>query len=201
MDRGDWDARYAAAQLVWGRGPNRFVEEAFASAAPGGRALDLACGEGRNAIFLAARGWTVTALDFSAVAIERARSLAREAGVAVDFRVDDVVVRRPEYGAYDLVLIAYLQLPMAAFGRVLDHAATALRVRGELFMIGHALRNLREGSGGPRDARVLWDPDGVAGMLEELGFDVRRCEEVLRPVAEPPGSAPAIDLLVRARRR
>ena len=68
-----WDTRYAAHDLVWGAAPNRFVEEAFAAAPARGRALDLACGEGRNSIWLAERGWQVTGVDFSSVAIERAR--------------------------------------------------------------------------------------------------------------------------------
>ena len=89
MQKSDWDARYSAKDLVWGRDPNRFVAEALADAEPG-RALDLACGEGRNAIWLASLGWQVTGVDFSDVAIERARKLAGSRSVQVDFRVADV---------------------------------------------------------------------------------------------------------------
>ena len=62
MDAGDWDARYAASELVWGAEPNRFVVEEFTAVAPG-RAVDLGAGEGRNALWLAERGWLVTAVD------------------------------------------------------------------------------------------------------------------------------------------
>src|ERR1700754_3536553 len=75
MDADAWDERYAATELVWSAGPNRFVEEECADLQPG-RALDLAAGEGRNALWLAERGWSATAVDFSAVALDRARSLA-----------------------------------------------------------------------------------------------------------------------------
>jgi len=68
MDAADWDARYTDSELVWGAPPNRYVVE-HTTALPMGRALDLACGEGRNALWLATRGWQVTGLDYSAVAL------------------------------------------------------------------------------------------------------------------------------------
>ena len=76
MDSQDWDQRYDQADLVWSEGPNRFVEE-IARELPAGRALDLACGEGRNAIWLARQGWTVTGVDFSAVAIREGATPGR----------------------------------------------------------------------------------------------------------------------------
>jgi SAM-dependent methyltransferase len=201
MQREDWDARYAASDLVWGIEPNRFVAEAFAERPAFGHALDLACGEGRNAIWLASLGWSVTAVDFSGVALERARSLAERAGVVVDWVLADVAGWRPEPGAFDLVLISYLQVPPGDLRAVVGHAASALRAGGgELFMIGHAVRNLEEGVGGPRDVRVLWDPDTLAGLLREHGLAVDRCEEVLRPVADGDPERPAIDVLAQARR-
>ena len=105
MEPADWDARYAATQRVWSAAPNQFVA-AELSELPPGRALDLAAGEGRNAIWLAERGWQVTAIDFSAVAIERGRS----SGVDVDWVVGDVATHLLP-SAVDLVLISYLQLP------------------------------------------------------------------------------------------
>ena len=82
MDRHDWDARYAGEQLVWSAEPNRFLV-AEVDGLPPGRALDVACGEGRNAIWLAEHGWMVTAVDFSAVAIDKGRRLAAARDVAV----------------------------------------------------------------------------------------------------------------------
>ena len=75
MDSEAWDERYAATELVWSAEPNQFVAAECADLAPG-RAVDLAAGEGRNAIWLAGRGWAVTAVDFSSVALERGRRLA-----------------------------------------------------------------------------------------------------------------------------
>src|SRR5690348_11340917 len=111
MDAGVWDERYAASDLVWGSGPNRFVA-AELEGLPPGRALDVACGEGRNAIWLAVHGWDVVGVDFSSVGIERARHLAAEAGVAdrSSFIVGDVVAGALPPGPYDAVVVAYLQL-------------------------------------------------------------------------------------------
>ncbi len=196
--RARWDERYAASELVWGAEPNRFVAEAFADVPARGRALDLACGEGRNAIWLAERGWQATGVDFSAVAIDRARERAARRDVSVRFLEADVVTWEPEPDAYGLVLIAYLQIPGDAFRRVLRHAARALAPGGELFAIGHAVRNLNEGTGGPQDEAVLWEPSALAAELARLGLEVTVAEHLERPVAEAP--RPAIDARVRARR-
>ena len=98
MDSSGWDARYGAApELVWTAEPNRFVVEELAGLRPG-RALDLAAGEGRNAVWLAERGWEVTAVDFSAVAATRGQQLARERGVDVTWVVADLLGYAPLAG-------------------------------------------------------------------------------------------------------
>jgi len=201
LDRSDWDARYAATDLLWGAGPNRFVAAELESRTPQGRALDLACGEGRNAIWLAEQGWTVTAADFSDVAIERARKLAAGRGVEVEWLCADLASYEPPAGVFQLVLIAYLQLPGAELRGVLTRAAAALAPASELLMIGHARRNLSEGVGGPRDPAVLWTPDGIGGALRALGLSVERCEHVQRVVDTPDGPREAVDVLARAARR
>src|SRR5690606_39971361 len=89
MDSKAWDERYRATGLVWGAGPNRFVVEQTEGLAHG-RALDLAAGEGRNAVWLAERGWRVTAVDFSPVAVERGRRIAAERGADVEWAAADV---------------------------------------------------------------------------------------------------------------
>jgi SAM-dependent methyltransferase len=202
MDHLDWDARYASADLVWGAEPNRFVVEELGAMPPRGRALDLACGEGRNAIWLAEQGWDVTAVDFSRVAIERARQLASKRGVAVEWVREDLLSYAPEPRAFGLALIAYLQVPGPDLRRVLDGAASALAPDGELVMIGHARRNLEGGWGGPRDPEVLWTPEALDEALRARGLHVVRCEHVRRPVdsGTPADGREAIDVLVRAQR-
>jgi SAM-dependent methyltransferase len=189
----DWDRRYAEKELVWSAGPNRFLAAEAADLTPG-RALDLACGEGRNALWLAERGWQVTAVDFSRVAVEKGRRIAAERGVDVEFVVADLLEYEPAAAAYDLTIVFYLQLAADELSTVLARAAAALAPGGTFLLVGHDLRNLTEGHGGPQDASVLYTPEDVVASLGDL--EVERAEPVERPV----DGAVAIDALVRARR-
>ncbi|ASW55823.1 bifunctional 2-polyprenyl-6-hydroxyphenol methylase/3-demethylubiquinol 3-O-methyltransferase UbiG [Plantactinospora sp. KBS50] len=198
MDSAQWDARYAGSpDLVWTAQPNRFVVEATTPLPPG-RALDLAAGEGRNAIWLAGRGWQVTAVDFSAVAVERGRELARRGGVDVTWQVADVTTYQPEADGYDLVLIAYLHLPAPVLAPVLRRAAGAVRPGGTFVLVGHDLANLTGGTGGPQDPAVLHTPESVTAHLP--GLRVARAGTVRRPVQTDGGSIDALDTLVVANR-
>lgn len=199
MDREAWNQRYRAEALVWGTEPNRFVAEVLGEREPAGRALDLGCGEGRNGIWLAKRGWSVIGVDYSEVAIERARRLAAAEGVEVEWVCADVTSYETAPGLFALVFVSYLQVRKEARRIVLQRAAAALAPGGELFMIGHALRNLTEGVGGPRDPSVLWDPEEIAAEVRSVGLRVERCEEVLRLVDAETGAREAIDVLVEAR--
>jgi SAM-dependent methyltransferase len=194
MSSGEWDRRYAGTELVWSAEPNRFVAEALAELPPG-RALDLGAGEGRNAIWLAGLGWRVTAVDFSAVALEKARALAAANQVKVEWVRADVLTYPAEPGGFDLVVLAYLQLPPEERATVLRIAATALAPGGALFLVAHDLTNLTDGVGGPQFPEVLYTPDEVIAALP--GFEIRRAERARRVV---PGHEPAeaIDTLVLA---
>lgn len=196
MDRDAWDAAYAAAPgLVWTARPNRFVVEAVGDLPPG-RALDLAAGEGRNAVWLAERGWRVVAVDFSAVALARGRELAGERGVQVSWVEADVRGHPLDPAAFDLVVVAYLHLPAAEFAGVLHRAAGALAPGGTLVVVGHDRANLTGGVGGPRDPAVLYTPEELAAEL--AGLRVHRAETVRRPVTVDDGPVDALDTLVVA---
>ena len=195
MSSAYWDAKYSATPLLWSAGPNRRVEAELADLPPG-RALDVACGEGRNALWLASLGWTVTGVDHSDVALGRARGLAAERELDVTFLEADLVTWEPEPAVYDLVLVLFLQLPAADRRVVLHRAAAALAPGGTLFVLGHDLTNLTDGHGGPQDPAVLFTPDDV--VAEVAGLTIERAERVLRDVDG--ADRPAIDALVRARR-
>lgn len=189
MDAVEWDARYAAADLVWSAEPNRFLPPAVEGIAPG-RALDLACGEGRNAIWLARAGWEVVGVDFSPVAIEKARRLAGD--TPVDFRVADVTTF--DAGTFDLVLLFYVHLPPAESAAMWSRAVASVAPGGRLFAVGHAVRNLTDGHGGPQYPEILWDADAISPALAQL--DVVEFGERTRPVDG--AERPAIDLVVSA---
>lgn len=199
MDARDWDARYAASDLVWSAGPNQFVVEEITDLVPG-RALDIAAGEGRNAIWLAQEGWRVTALDFSPVGVDKGRRGAVAAGVEVVWILADATTWEPPPQAFDLVLVAYLQLPRAALRAALGRAAAAVAPGGTLLVIGHDRDNLERGHGGPPDPEVLLDADTVADDLEAAGLQLVAAGQVEREVETDDGRRTAIDCLVRALR-
>ena len=195
--REDWNARYAASELLWTAEPNRRFASEVEDLAPG-RALDLACGEGRNAVWLAERGWRTTGVDFSDVALAKAERLAASRGVEVEWVLADVLEHEPERGAFELVAVLYLQLPHEQLAEVLHTSVGALAPGGTLVVLGHDTTNLTHGHGGPRDASVLFTPEDVVPHLERLV--VERAEKVPRTVPLEDGEATAIDALVRARR-
>jgi SAM-dependent methyltransferase len=193
VDVQGWNRRYAEKELVWSAGPNRFLAAEAADLEPG-RALDLACGEGRNALWLAGRGWRVTAVDFSDVAVDKGRRIAAQRGVDVDFVVADLADYDPGEAAFELVIVFYLQLPAGELAAVLRRAARAVAPGGTFLLVGHDLRNLEDGWGGPRDPSVLTTPEDVVASLG--GLEIVRAEPVERPVED--AGAVAIDALVRA---
>lgn len=140
MDAHDWDARYAGDELTWGAAADPAVV-ALATALPAGRALDLGCGEGRNALWLANRGWRVTAVDFSTVALTKGHRAAAHSPRSVRDRVDWVradVTQVELPPNYDLVLLSYLHLPRSPRRALLRRAAAALAPGGTLLLLGHS---------------------------------------------------------------
>jgi SAM-dependent methyltransferase len=195
--REDWNERYAQKELVWTAEPNRRFAAEVEELEPG-RALDLACGEGRNAVWLAERGWRVTGVDFSDVALAKAAELAASRGVEVDRVVADVLDYRPDARAFDLVAVPYLQLPRDELLHALETAADAVAPGGTLLVLGHDTTNLTRGHGGPKDASVLYTAADVVPALRDLV--VERAEAVERTVPLADGEAVAIDAFVRAHR-
>lgn len=188
-DAQHWDERYAASDRLWSGDPNPTVAQIVGPMAPG-RALDLGAGEGRHAVWLARSGWQVTAVDFSAIGLGRGRSAP--GGEAVDWIVADVREWRPPPAtAYDLILVAFLHLADDVFGRLAEWLAPG----GAVVVIGHALRNLTDGVGGPQDPAILNTPEQLREKAR--GLQVLRCEEVERTAAD---GATAIDVVLVARR-
>lgn len=199
MDSSAWDARYASTPgLLWNSEPNRYVAEELADLPPG-RALDLAAGEGRNAVWLAARGWDVTAVDFSRVAIERGQRFAAERGTTVKWIIADLRGYQPPARAYDAVLVIYLHLPAQDQTRVLANAAAAVAPGGTVLVVGHDPSNLTEGVGGPQDPDLLHSPEMIANALS--GLEITRAETTRRPVATDEGTRDALDAVVVGVRR
>jgi SAM-dependent methyltransferase len=198
-----WDDRYAASELVWSASPNLWVEQLVADLPPGS-ALDLAGGEGRNSLWLAERGWQTTIVDFSQVALDRARQLAesrlgQDAGRVRTERAD-VLVYTPEEHGYDLVLVVYLHLPPAQRRAVLRRAASAVAANGRLLIVGHDRDNPASGVGGPQNPAVLYSPADIVEDLAGTGLHIGQAQQVQRPVNTDTGPRDALDCLVLADR-
>ena len=209
MDAHAWDERYAATDLVWSREPNQFVAAELADLPPG-TAVDLAAGEGRNAIWLASRGWSAVAVDFSQVALDKGARLAADdpRGLDVTWVRADATTWEPAEPV-DLVVVAYLQVPAGDRRRAVRNAAGMLRPGGTFLLVAHDSTNLTDGTGGPQDPAVLMTAQDVVGDLTstaDLGVEVLRAERVAREVTAADGHGgeerrTAWDCLVRVVRR
>ena len=199
MDREHWDERYSGDELVWTSTPNEFLVSEVADLPPG-RAVDLACGEGRNAVWLAERGWSVTGVDFSPVGLAKAQRMAESRQVDVrwvELAVEDWTA--PPNG-FDLVAVFYLQLPQPQRSVALTAALASVAPGGTLLVVAHDHDNLTRGFGGPQDAAVLYSVGDVTDVAEANGLIIERAEQVIRLVATESGNRKAIDTLVRALR-
>jgi SAM-dependent methyltransferase len=204
MTSSTWKQRYQQIELVWSASANIWVQEVTQDLPPGW-ALDIAAGEGRNALWLADRGWQVTAVDFSTVALQRARSLAekhlgQDAGRLVTLEAD-VQTWVPEARSYDLVLMVYLHLPEQERRPVMRAAAEAVAPGGTLLVVGHDLENLTSGHGGPQNPAVLYRPSDIVADIEPSQLVVVRHETAVRSATNALGQqVDALDALVVARR-
>ena len=185
-----WDERYAAGS-VWSKGPNAWIERTVGHLDPG-TAVDLGAGEGRNALWLAELGWEVTAVDFSAVGFATGRTRAAELGLDIEWVVADATSwSSPQQ--VDLVVIAYLQLPVDDLARALEAAAGYLAPGGTLALVAHDRDNLTRGTGGPQDATLLTTVDELKAAAS--GLEILTCEQVTRETA----AGVAIDVVLVAR--
>ena len=167
VDAADWDRKYEGRELVYGEAPNATLVE-VATTLERGRALDLASGQGRNAIWLATRGWTVDAVDFSSVALTKASRVAASAPRSVRERLTWVhadVTQLSTEPNYDLVLMFYLHLPPNERRAAVSTAVSALKPDGILMILGHHTANIESGIGGPQEAEILYTPEDLASDI------------------------------------
>jgi len=199
VDRRDWDRRHREREFIEHLDPNRFLVPEVEGLTPG-RALDLAAGAGRNAVWLATLGWAVTAVDWSEVALGKGRLLAERHAVEVEWILADLREWEPSSRAFDLVLVAYLQPAAEERHAVWRRAAEAVAEGGRLIVIGHDADNFTRGWGGPSDPASLYTAEEVVEVVG-VALEVVRAEQVLRPVEAEEGPRQAVDNVVVAVRR
>jgi 2-polyprenyl-3-methyl-5-hydroxy-6-metoxy-1,4-benzoquinol methylase len=195
MEKEEWDRRYRENDLVWGWAPNELLAREVGDLHPG-RSLDMACGEGRNAIWLASIGWKSTGIDFSSEGIKKGMQMANQLGVEVEWLEADLRKWEPPESAYDLIVSLYVHMMPDEIGRVHRNAVTALAPGGTMIVIGHDLTNLTDGYGGPPSPDVLFTPEQTAKDLDLLVIE--KAERAKRTVKTDEGEKTAIDTLVRA---
>ena len=190
---GDWDERYATAEQIWSGDPNGALVAEVSGLAPG-TALDVGCGEGADAVWLARNGWRVTALDVSRVALERAERHARDAGVSVSW-IRSGLVEAP-LGTYDLVSAQYPALERTPTNDAERALMGAVEPGGVLLLVHHYLEPGSVHGFDPEDY-VL--PKDVVAMLDEH-WRVETDERRPRFVKGGAGAGHAKDIVLKARR-
>ena len=197
----EWDARYGEREAgLWSGQPNGRLVAEVAGLSPG-RALDIGCGEGADAIWLVRSGWTVTAIDISKVAIGRAREAGELAGVTVEWLVGDVLGVPFPARSFDLVSLQYPALPKNAGEQAVRTLLDMVRPGGVLLAVYHDLddehcEHMKSRGVDPAD---YVGADDIAQMLED-DFTVEL--HAVEPRIDPPPDTPHVaDVVLRARRR
>jgi len=197
-----WDARYAESPRVWSGRPNqRLVEEV--SDLPPGRAIDVGCGEGADAVWLATRGWQVTALDVSEIALERVREHARESGVAdrVETLHHDLVAGGRLTGGWDLVSVFFFHPLPEAFAELYGGLAALVVPGGTLLVVGHHPSDVDSGARRPHGGQLLFTPEQVVELLDPDAWEVVTAAAPAREIPGDDGPVTVHDSVVRAVRR
>lgn len=176
-----WDDRFAEPGYAYGSEPNDFVR-ACAGAIPPGRVICLGEGQGRNAVFLATRGFDVTAMDQSRVGLERARALAHERGVTIATVAADLAEFELAPGAWQGIVSVFIHLPSALRRPVHERVVAGLAPGGVFVFEAYVPAQLELKSGGPEDLDRLPPLAALVAELDGLQFEIAR--EVERDVTE-----------------
>jgi len=197
--RETWDARFDRDDYIFGLAPNVFLAAQRSRLAAGQRALCVADGEGRNSVWLAQQGLTVTAFDIAPRGVAKARALAARAGVEIDFRVASVEEWAWTPEVYDVVAAIFVQFAAPAVRqRMFDGMLLTLKPGGWLLLQGYTPRQLDYRTGGPPNADHLYTPRLLrdAFAAHEI-VELREHDDVLAEGTQHAGMSALIDCVVR----
>ena len=171
-----WDQRFAADDYVFGTDPAKALLKLETYLVPGGKTLVVADGEGRNSVYLASKGFDVTATDYSEVGLAKAGRLADERNVSVHYVVEDIFERDWSSEQYDNVVAVFIQfVPPSHMTKVLSGLATALKPYGTLLVHGYTPKQVEFGTGGPTNPEHMYTEAVLRDVYQHL--DIRLCEE------------------------
>lgn len=204
FDQEAWEERYRSSGAVWSGRPNPQLVDEAADLAPGS-ALEVGSGEGADALWLAARGWRVTEVDFSATALARAAAHAADQGPDVAGRVSwvqaDLTAWTPSAGAFDLVSAHFFHLPQEQRRTLFARLADAVSPGGTLLIVGHSALDLQTTMHRPDIPGMFWTAPEVADSLDPGQWEVVVVEDRPRQARDPEGREVTLhDAVLRARR-
>lgn len=179
-----WEERFASTpEYVYGTDPNDFLVEAVSGLAPG-RALCLAEGEGRNAVYLASLGFAVTSVELTAAGVAKTKALAKARGVEVDAQQGDLATVQLGDARYDLVVSIFAHCEEAIRIALHRALASALVPGGRFVLEAYTPDQIGRGTGGPQERSVAMDLERLRGEL--IGLELEHAVELVRPVIEGP---------------
>lgn len=197
-DAAFWDQKYRQHHGAWDSEPNPFLAQDIAGLEPG-TALDVGCGEGSDAIWLAGHGWQVTAVDISNVALARAR--AADVARQVSWLQADVLDWQPPAAAFDLVTTHFLHIPPAGRPALFGRLALAVRPKGMLLVVAHHVSDLETSIGRPPIPDLYFTADEVAALLTPGRWEVLFGGTRPRSATDREGRAVTIhDMVLKAQR-
>ncbi len=176
-----WDTRYSSNDYAYGKEPNEFLAQHY-SKIRGSKVLCLAEGEGRNAVFLASKGYDVTAVDLSAVGLEKAKKLAVEKQVALTCIQADLATFQLGENQWDGIVSIFCHLPEDARHHLHQQMSSALKRGGVLLLEAYSPRQLAFGTGGPQDERMMLTVERLTNEITDLEFE--HLQELERKVVE-----------------
>jgi SAM-dependent methyltransferase len=199
MDPTSWIKKYETERYVYTKDVNQFVVELTEGLTPG-TAIDLAGGEGRNAVWLAEKGWQVENIDFAPNALDKCALLAKERGV--DAKVFTTCASALDFTSrlapVDLVVVAYLHIYSHQFAVAMQNAVAALKPGGTLMGVWHALENIQHNSHGPQNPDTLPSVESLTELSHRLGLSVQVCENRDGFVRTDEGPKPSVTVILLA---
>lgn len=193
-----WDERYAGDELVYGAAPNEFLASMADRLPSNGQALDIAAGEGRNALYLASRGLDVLAMDQSAVGMQKAERLAQQRGLRLRTQAIDLQDFKPAPNSFDVVSSIFVHLPRELRAAVHKRVQSWLKPGGVFLLEAYAPDQIWRDTGGPKDPSLLAPLEVIVAELD--GLEIEHQAALVRNVTEGrfhTGDASVVQVLAR----
>jgi SAM-dependent methyltransferase len=194
-----WNAKYATDEFIYTKVANRFVVE-YLESLPAGVMIDVAGGEGRNAVWFAERGWNAEVVDFADKAVAKFLKFAAERGVADKCvgTVADATTFRAKTAPADLGVVGYLQVPQPTLEKAIANVVKQLKPGATFFGVWHARENLDGGYGGPQDPLVLPTVASLTEILSKLPVTIQAIENRDGQVQTREGLKPSVTVIAKA---